>query len=64
MLSAASICVIYSTTLKQFDHINTFSLCCYSLARLASCPGSSKACDFKNTSMLGNAVIERTASEK
>ena len=58
MLTATSIYVIKDATPKQFNHFNMFSLCSYSLTRLASCPGSPKACDFKNTNVLENTIIE------
>lgn len=43
---------------KQFNHFNMFSLCSYSLTRLASFQGSTTACDFKNTNVLENTLIE------
>lgn len=35
-----------------------FSLCSYSLTRLASFQGSTKACDFKNTNVLESILVE------
>lgn len=58
MLTATRICVIKDTVPKQFNHFNRFSLCSSSLTEPGSSPGSTKACDFKNTNVLENTLIE------